>query len=283
MDNAPTQEQPQAAEAPAEPAAAPEQQEAKPAEPAAPEAEAKPERADDDYEGKIEDVIEAAKNDELLTSEENHKGINIDETLKDLPDDAKKMLSNMRKDYTHKMQALAEERRNLDAQRKAMLESDAYKTIQQAAEKQVGEFDPYDPDSFGKHIEHAVAKKVADLYKPVQQEYELQQTRGRLQAFVAEHPDVKENVAIRDNVRDMLMKNEHMTLETAYWAVKGKHLQEGQVKMVEENQRYKDAMKEAGLKIGGGAKVGDRIGPPKGLDAYGIYKWYETQGSKGKR
>jgi len=283
MDNAPTQEQPQAAEAPAEPAAAPEQQEAKPAEPAAPETEAKPERADDDYEGKIEDLIEAAKNDELLASEENHKGINIDETLKDLPDDAKKMLSNMRKDYTHKMQALAEERRSLEAQQKALVESEAYKTIREAAENKVGEFDPYDPDSFVKHIEHAVAKKIADLYKPVQQEYELQQTRGRLQAFVAEHPDVKENVAIRDSVRDMLMKNEHMTLETAYWAVKGKHLQKGQVKMVEENQRYKDAMKEAGLKIGGGAKVGDRIGPPKGLDAYGIYRWYEAQGEKGKR
>ena len=283
MDNAPTQEQPQAAEAPAEPAAAPEQQEAKPAEPAAPEAEAKPERADDDYEGKIEDLIEAAKNDEILASEENHKGINIDETLRGLPDDAKKMLSNMRKDYTHKMQALAEERRNLEAQQKALVESDAYKTIREAAENKVGEFDPYDPDSFVKHIEHAVAKKIADLYKPVQQEYELQQTRTRLQAFVAEHPDVKENVAIRDNVRDMLMKNEHMTLETAYWAVKGKHLQQTQTRMAEENQRYKDALKEAGLKIGGGAKVGDRIGPPKGLDAYGLYKWFEAQGEKGKR
>jgi len=283
MDNAPTQEQPQSVEAPAEPAAAPEQQEAKPAEPAAPEAEASPERAADDYEGKIEDLIEAAKKDELLASEENHKGIDVDATLKSLPDDAKKLMANMRKDYTHKMQAIAEQRRDLDAQRKAMLESDAYKTIQQAADQTVGEFDPYDPDSFVKHIEHAVAKKVADLYKPVQEEYELQQTRSRLQAFVSEHPDVKENVAIRDNVRDMLMKNEHMTLETAYWAVKGKHLQEGQVKMVEENQRYKDAMKEAGLKIGGGAKVGDRIGPPKGLDAYGIYKWYEAQGEKGKR
>lgn len=246
---------------------------------AAQETETKEEEAAEPAEERpptLDDLLAAAKEDALLNSEDTHKGVDFNKTLQSLPDDAKKLMSNLRKDYTQKMQSLSQERTNFEAQRKALIESDAYKTLQQAAEKETGEFDPYDPDSFVERIKQEVAKSMADALKPMQEEYALQQNQAKLDSFMDKHTELRTDDAFRAEVRTVLEKNESLDLESAYWMVKGKHLSTEKASMAEELGIYKTALKDAGMKVGGRSRDSSGMRPPAGMtDAYEIYKYLE--------
>ena len=55
--------------------------------------------------------------------EGGHKGIDYNRVIKELPEEAQKLLSNLRADYTRKTQELSKERKELEAVRKSMAEN----------------------------------------------------------------------------------------------------------------------------------------------------------------
>jgi len=228
---------------------------------------------------KIEALLEAAKTDEVLASDEEHKGISFDETLAALPDDAKKLLANMRRDYTQKTQAIADERRQIEAQRAALFESEAFKALQEMSNKEMGEFDPYNPDSVVEHIKRQVAEQFTEVLKPMRDQQFKAQSKAKLQAFMSEHPDLRTDDALRGNVKELMLGDEHIRLDQAYWIAKGKSLSSSTQAQAEELARFRTAAREAGLKVSGGTRTGGNIKPPDGLDAVGIYQWYERQKS----
>lgn len=233
-----------------------------------------------EYKAKIEDVIKAAENDETLASDEEHKGISFDEQIKALPDDSKKLLANLRRDYTQKTQELAKQRGEIEAQRKALFESDAFKAIQEMSQKELGEFDPYNPDSVLEHINRKVAEQFKDMLRPMQDAQVIQQKKAKLNQFMVEHPDLKNDEVVRTQVKDLLMGNETLDLESAYWIAKGRSLTDANARQAEELGRYKSAAQSAGLKISGGTRLNNTVKPPDGLDAYGIYQWFQKHGAK---
>lgn len=228
---------------------------------------------------KIEALIKAAKTDEVLASDEEHKGISFDETLAALPDDAKKLLANMRRDYTQKTQAIADERRQIEAQRTALFESEAFKALQDMSTKEMGEFDPYNPDSIIDHIKRQVAEQFTEVLKPMRDQQFKAQSRAKLQTFMVEHPDLKTDNDLRGQVKEIMMGDQNVRLEQAYWIAKGKALTSSTGKQAEELARYRTAAREAGLKVSGGTRTSGPLKPPAGLDAVGIYQWYERQKS----
>lgn len=240
-------------------------------------------------ESSIDDLLSADIPDPIFKSEENYTGINYQDVVQSLPDDAKKIIANLRSSYTKKTQELAEQQKimkqhveEITAQRKAMFDSDFYSNIQQQASQENKDLDPYDPKSFESRIQNEVAKRMQEMLKPMKQAQELQQQKYALETFKREHPDLE---SMKKEVASVLMQNEHMNLEQAYWVVKGKKLQAESKQQYEELGRYKQAARSAGLKVGG-ANRGSNRGVPQYVldkdDPIAVYRWLEANKGKGK-
>ena len=243
--------------------------------------------AEEAPEASIQDLAAAELDADIFNAKNPHKGINYKEVLSDLPPAAQKLVANLRSDYQRKTSDLSEQRKameatraNLEAQRKALLDSDFYRDVNEAADKELGEFNPYDDKSFEERIQKEVAQRMKSMLEPMRQQQELHNQQIRLQQFKSEHPDLDD---IKTDVAQVLMDNKHMNLEQAYWQVKGRRLSE-QIKTQEaELSSYKKVAREAGLKVGGASR-GRTNGIPKHImdqdDPAAIYNWLKE--NKGK-
>jgi hypothetical protein len=147
-----------------------------------------------------------------------HKGVNWNDTVSGLPDDAQKLLANLRADYTKKTQDLARQRKALESERKALLNEDYLANINEKANQEI-QFDPFDNDSVNARIEQEVAKRMQQMIQPLQQEYELQQRQMALDNFKSAHPDLQD---YKTEIAKLLMTDQSLNLERAYYIVKGK-------------------------------------------------------------
>ena len=243
--------------------------------------------AEEAPEASIQDLAAAELDADIFNAKNPHKGINYKEVLSELPPAAQKLVANLRSEYQRKTSDLSEQRKameatraNLEAQRKALLDSDFYRDVNEAADKELGEFNPYDDKSFEERIQKEVAQRMKSMLEPMRQQQELHNQQIRLQQFKSEHPDLDD---IKTDVAQVLMDNKHMNLEQAYWQVNGRRLSE-QIKTQEaELSSYKKVAREAGLKVGGASR-GRTNGIPKHImdqdDPAAIYNWLKE--NKGK-
>lgn len=201
-----------------------------------------------------------------------HKGIDYSKVVSSLPEEAQKLMANLRADYTRKTQELAAQRKEVESLQQSLMNSEFNKTIDDIAGGETVELDPYDTQSFETRIQQEVARRMQEMMKPIRQEQELNTKRQALESFKSQNPDLMD---YRDEIVPLLQSNEALTLQDAYYIVKGKAQNEQLRKLQEENTARRDKMREAGLKINAGTKGGDR--PPKGLKGYEIYKWLQAR------
>ncbi len=207
----------------------------------------------------------------------SHKGINWNDTLSGLPEDAQKLIGNLRTDYTRKTQAIAEQRKALEAERKALLNSEFAQGLEETVNRDLGEFDPFSNESVQAKIEQEVARRMQQMIEPLRSEYELQQRQFALQNFKDDHPDL---TTYKTEIAEMLLQDNSLSLERAYYIVKGKAKTEESKRANEELASYKQAAREYGLKVGGGRKptLSSRIPESvKKKGAYEVYKWVSAQ------
>lgn len=235
----------------------------------------------------IEDLAAAELDADIFNAKNPHKGINYQQVISELPEEAQKLVANLRADYQRKTSNLSEQRKaieatraDLEAQRKALLDSDFFQDITATADKELGEFNPYDDKSFEERIQKEVAQRMKSMLEPMRQQQELQNQKIRLQQFKSEHPDLED---IKTDVAKVLMDNKHMNLEQAYWQVKGRILSDKMKTQEAELSSYKKVAREAGLKVGGASR-GRTNGIPKHImdqdDPAAIYNWLKE--NKGK-
>jgi len=243
--------------------------------------------AEEAPEASIDDLAAAELDADIFNAKNPHKGINYQQVISELPEDAQKLVANLRADYQRKTSNLSEQRRaieatraDLEAQRKALLDSDFFQDITATADKELGEFNPYDDKSFEERIQKEVAQRMKSMLEPMRQQQELQNQKIRLQQFKSEHPDLED---IKTDVAKVLMDNKHMNLEQAYWQVKGRILSDKMKTQEAELSSYKKVAREAGLKVGGASR-GRTNGIPKHImdqdDPTAIYNWLKE--NKGK-
>jgi hypothetical protein len=243
--------------------------------------------AEEAPEASIDDLAAAELDADIFNAKNPHKGINYQQVISELPEDAQKLVANLRADYQRKTSNLSEQRRaieatraDLEAQRKALLDSDFFQDITATADKELGEFNPYDDKSFEDRIQKEVAQRMKSMLEPMRQQQELHNQKIRLQQFKSEHPDLED---IKTDVAKVLMDNKHMNLEQAYWQVKGRILSDKMKTQEAELSSYKKVAREAGLKVGGASR-GRTNGIPKHImdqdDPAAIYNWLKE--NKGK-
>ena len=245
------------------------------------------------YQGRdrVGEALDRAKNGPITTPETmsvetlgevesldegGHKGIDYNRVINNLPDEAQKLLSNIRADYTRKTQELASQRKELESMRDSLVKGSESEQIQQLAQEEYTELDPYDTQSFEKRIQQEVAKRLQELMTPMREEQAVAKKRAQLQQFKNEHPDLMD---YREPITKLLQENATMSLENAYFIVKGKAAGEENKKLKEELQQRTNRMREVGLKLSSGGvreAKGNKI--PKHLTkAHEIYAYLKAQ------
>lgn len=207
--------------------------------------------------------------------EGEHKGIDYNRVLKELPEDAQKLLANMRSSFTKKTQELADERRKLSDQMEALSKSGFSQKLNEVADRQT-ELDPYDPKSFENRIQEEVARRMREMVQPLEDQYKLDQIKLKYERFKSENPDLMEP-AIKGAVKTLLDSNPALDLPTAYKLVKAdKVLKEREAEQA-ELAGLRDAARQYGLKTSNGRNTGGGMKPPPGLKAHEIYSWFSKQ------
>jgi hypothetical protein len=204
------------------------------------------------------------------------KGVNYKQVVEALPDDAKTLLGNLRADYTRKTQELASQRKELEAQMKALTEGEFFQKVRERAGQEDVALDPYDTKSFESRIEQEVARRLQDMFEPVRQQQELQMRQMKLQEFKTAHPDLED---MKTEVADLLQRNTNLTLQDAYYIAKGKKNTSELAQLRDEVAERKAKMREVGLKIGQGTSANPSR-PPSGLKGFELYQWFERQKAK---
>tara|TARA_R110000796_G_scaffold185857_2_gene302746 strand:+ start:4871 stop:5761 length:891 start_codon:yes stop_codon:yes gene_type:complete len=220
---------------------------------------------------------------ESLTSVEGldeggHKGIDFNRVIKELPEDAQKMLANIRADYTRKTQELSSERKKLENLQSSMLADSFTSSIDEIAGGETVELDPYNTKSFESRIEQEVAKRMQQMLQPVREEQEVLRKRTELQQFKNEHPDLME---YKEDIAKMLTERESVSLQDAYYMVKGKHQVKENKKLKEELDSRTTRMREVGLKMTTSGARGQAQIPKHIKKPHEIYAWLKA--NKGKK
>lgn len=226
----------------------------------------------------LDELINAQFDDPAMQGE--HTGLpHYQEILKHLPENARKLVQNLRSSYTRKTQELAAEKRRLqemedtiNAEREMLLnqewgfedtETEGTETTKTATNETDVE----------KRIQEAVAKALQSRFQPLKEKHEAQQRQLELQRFKTENPDLEQ---LRPEITELLLDRPELGLKDAYLIVKGQKLQE-------QMRAQRVAQRNVQQKIGGGAVGNAPKGkPPADMrDPYQIFLWHKAQ-SEGK-
>ena len=207
--------------------------------------------------------------------EGDHKGIDYNRVLKSLPEDAQKLLANMRSSFTKKTQELADERRALNAQLEALSKSGFTEKLNEVADRNT-ELDPYDTASFEAKIQEEVARRMREMVQPLEEQYKLDQIKMKYERFKSENPDLLQP-EVKNGVAKLLDENPALDLPTAYKLVKAEMILKERESQATELQTLREAAKQYGLKTSPGRNNTGTLKPPAGLKSHEIYQWYERQ------
>ena len=233
----------------------------------------------DEYEQRIESLLEAHQKRQSNTDVEPEEakeetlreGESWQSVLEGAPEDVQRAMASLRADYTRKTQDLAQQRKELARQQKALTDSDAYKAITELAHGDDVQFDPFDPQSFDAYVNKVVAERLSSILEPMRQEQLQFQAQSKLEAFMVQHPELKTDQAFRKEVHQTLTDNEHLDLEAAYWIVQGRRAKAQQAQQDQRIKRTKKAARAAGLAVGSGRKSGVTVPKDETLNAWDIY------------
>lgn len=234
----------------------------------------------------LDDLLNADfGNDEIMG--QTHKGLpHYNEVLKHLPEDGRKLIANLRSSYTQKTQEMAAMRKELQAERKALLEqsqtftdSDFAKNIKEQAALPDVDVDPWSDDGMAAKIKQEATRMMAEMMKPLQQEMKLKERKSQLTTFKSDHPDLMEP-SIKQEVAKMLMERQELSLEDAYYIVKAKMSQSQLLELKRAEKEKKDTARSTLNLTKTGAQVNAQ-GIPQFRNAWEAFQWHKQNSQQG--
>lgn len=238
-------------------------------------------------EAKAEDITLSL--DDLLNADfgtdeimgQTHKGLpHYNEVLRHLPEDGRKLIANLRASYTQKTQEMAAMRKELKAEREALMnqnktftDSDFAKSIKEQAALPDVDVDPWSDDGMAAKIKQEATRMMAEMMKPLQQEMALKERKTQLSTFKSEHPDLMEP-AIKGEVAKMLMARQELSLEDAYYIVKAKMSQEELLQLKRDEKAKKETARST-LKTTSVGKNVNAQGVPQFKNAWDAFQWHK--------
>jgi hypothetical protein len=173
--------------------------------------------------------------------------------------EAQRAMAEMRKAFTRKTQELAAERRKIEAQNRALMDSGIVDQLAVEAGKVPDDFDPFNPEHLQQVIESKVASRLKQVLEPLHKQHQQHESRARYENFKAEHPDLVSDGAIKQGVYAALQKDPSLKLEAAYWMVKGKALAQQQRESADRAEVRRRAHQRAAQVTSRGSRPGKQV------------------------
>jgi len=221
--------------------------------------------------------------DEIMSG--THKGLpHYDEILRHLPENGKKLIQNLRSNYTQKTQVIAEMKKELEAermrfhaQRKLLTESEFAKEMERLAADDT-KHDVWDEEGRRKHIEQETAKRLNEMLAPLKREVAQQKRELELKDFKAKNPEIVEP-EVRVKVARLLLDRPNLSLEDAYFITKAQMTTEENERLTERMKAKRQASRQALAATSTGRNV-NTSKVPKFKDAWAAYQYHKSQTDK---
>ena len=202
------------------------------------------------------------------------EGESWDSIYSSQPAEVQRAMAEMRKAFTRKTQDLAAEKRKVEAQNRALMESGIVDQLASDAGKVPEDFDPFNPEHLQQVIEAKVASRLQQVLEPLHKQNQQHEARARYESFKEQHPDLTSDASIKDGVYKALQADPSLKLESAYWMVKGKTLAAQQRDQQERSEVRRRAAQRAAQVTGRGSRPGKQVLTPEIRDgnAWDIYQ-----------
>jgi len=231
----------------------------------------------------IEELMALNEEDyEEFTENANHTGMKpLHEWLHNVPEDVRKHVANLRSSYTRKTQEIADMRRELEQERKALLAqqdltvNNPYLKETQKHLETDEEYDLYTQEGMQKEIKRQAAKMLQEMMQPAQQEIQLKQRQMQLQEFKNANPELTQD-EYRLPIAKMLMERPELKLEDAFYIVKAKVDSEKARAEREQMAQQRASRKDTLTKTSNGKSVSPS-GTPKFRDAWEAFQYHKAQ------
>ena len=221
---------------------------------------------------------QARKNQEAASAPEPdpeglRDGESWDSVYTSQPPEVQRAMAEMRKMMTRKTQELSREKKALEAQQQALASSGLLDTLAKQAGTMPDDFDPFNPEHIQAAIDAKVAQKLKEVLEPINTQHKQREAAQRFESFKADHPDLMSDPSIKTGVAAALQADKNLTLEAAYWMVKGKSLDARTREDQAKAEVRKRAMQRAAVIGDRGAKPGKQVISPdlRGSSAWDIY------------
>lgn len=251
----------------------------------------------DDYQQRVEQLLDhhekknetrkeaiqdaAEKQEQMYENATLQEGESWDSIYGSMPEPVQRAMASLRADYTRKTQELSKQRRHVEDLQANLTNSDAFKALQEQASTAAAEgeeFDPFDPKSFESYVDRMVAQKLQSVLQPMYEEQMKTQSSRKVNDFMDQHPELRTDENMRQQVYSLLKESEQMTLEQGYWIVKGKMAQQNQQQEQASALQKREMSRQAAARIGNGRKSGLTAPPETAqMDAGDIYKYLLAQ------
>lgn len=164
--------------------------------------------------------------------------------------EGKKLISNLRSDYSRKTQELSTLRKQLEAERATLAAERASLLTGPVAEARrkdaaidLSTLDPYVEDDLKTMLRVQAAQLVEEQLKPLRASMEARQQEQNAQAFVNAHPELNDPV-YKTAMIDVLKSKPNMDVETAFELARAKVLTAAQETARQERQTSKQTGRE---------------------------------------
>lgn len=234
----------------------------------------------DPYAGLDLDALLDANFDDDEIMGQTHKGLpEYSEILRHLPENGRKLISNLRAMTTRKTQELAESRRSLETQRAeldreraALYSGDFAAKVKAAAAEPETPHDVFSDEGINAKIQQEAAKLMQEMIKPMQEELAQSTRQAEMTRFKADHPDLMEP-EVKSAVVELLREREELRLEDAYYIATAKLGRAARNAQAEQARLDKQSKRGAWSKTSSGNNVG-KTTAPKFKDAWSAYQWH---------
>ena len=233
----------------------------------------------------LEDLLSADFSEDEIMSTTHRDLPSYQEVMKHLPENGRKLISNLRAMTTRKTQEVAEIRKQLEAERaavqaerQALYNGEFAQRVNELASTPDEGIDPYTDEGMQAMIQKQAALMFQQMMEPVQQDMKLQQRQMALDNFKRENPDIADP-EVRVAVAKLLHSRPELKLEDAYYITKAQ-LDRNKLEQLErERSEKKQAQKSAWQKTSNGA-ASKPTGTPKFRNAWEAYNYHKANGVK---
>tara|TARA_R110000787_G_scaffold284982_2_gene399457 strand:- start:16792 stop:17631 length:840 start_codon:yes stop_codon:yes gene_type:complete len=219
--------------------------------------------------------------DPVLGTDEEYTGLpHVSEILKHIPENGRKLVANLRADYSRKTQEMAALRKELQRekdnylnQQKLLTEGAFADNVRKLASDETSH-DIWDEDGRRAAIRQEAAKMMQEMYEPLQQQVATQQRQMQLTSFKQENPDL-DQPQIRMEVAKLLQARSELKLEDAYYIVKAKVNATAAKDERQGRVSRRKAGRDALMKTSTGKNVSTKMGKPEGSKDWSAWQWFQ--------